>query len=148
MKEDENKDEERKEAILFPCQPLNWLSVPKGIRLGLGWIYLVTFSCCFLIVPISCLIFALPIVWKTYPMTALTVLLMLLGSTRLPLREWIWVRTLGELWYEIFDVSTNMSYQQIQQFIDGEDKGIHFIIGIIVSPKKDYIASERLYYVT
>ena len=85
-------DEIKEEAILFKCEPLNWLDVPRWIRLVLGWFYLVLFSCSFFIIPVACVIFALPIVWKTYPYSASTVLFLLLGSTRIPLREWVWVR--------------------------------------------------------
>ena len=46
------------------------------------------------------------------------------------LRFSTYFRTLGELWYEIFDIHTNMSFQQIQQFIDGEQQGIHYIIAM------------------
>ena len=114
---------------LFPCEPKSWYWLSRPLRFILGWIYLLAFSFSFMIVPLALIIFAMPATWSFLGLHgALMSLFFLFGLAMVPLREWVWARTWGELWFEIFQVSTNMSPAQIQSFCEGDTNGNHYVI--------------------
>jgi hypothetical protein len=59
-----------------------------------------------------------PGTWQTFPVSSWMWLCMLLFSYALPAREWPWFRTLGQLWYEIFDFRCNLSPAMRKNMID------------------------------
>eukprot|EP00906_Rhabdomonas_costata_P027719 RCo039337 len=98
-------------AVLHPAVPRDWLWLPRPLRLVLGWAYLVLFSLSFFgAVPVLLLVF--PWVWRRFPYLAGGYLLCLAVSLTLPPREWKPFRKLGQLWYELFSFSTNISPEE------------------------------------
>ena len=70
----------------------------------------------------------MPAVWRLWPWHAATALVILVGTAYVPLREWEWARTWGELWFEIFDMHTNMTETDVAAFFQGEKTGTHYAI--------------------
>jgi hypothetical protein len=77
----------KEEAILYKCEPLHWMSLPKPLRLVLGWATVLMFGFSFLTVPM-CFVFFVPAVWRTAPMAASVALGSVVLSMCLPLKEW------------------------------------------------------------
>ena len=101
--------------VLYKCEPLAWLWMPKLIRSILAWITVIFFSTTFLVIPI--MIVLLPVLWiysKTWLMVCISILAI---SMLTPLQEWPVMRKWGQLWYEHFQFSCNLSPQQREHFI-------------------------------
>ena len=103
------------EIKLYKCIPEAWLWMPKPARLALGWITAVLFSTTFLIVPVS--IVGLPLLWSLSPTASITCASLLAISMLLPQTEWVNARKVGQLWYELFDFSCNLSPEECERRI-------------------------------
>jgi hypothetical protein len=103
------------EIKLYKCVPEAWLWMPKPARLAIGWITAVLFSASFLIVPIS--IVGLPLLWSLSPTASIACAVLLTLSMLLPQTEWADARKLGQLWYELFDFSCNLSPEECERRI-------------------------------
>ncbi len=73
---------------LYRAVPVNWLWLPKPIRMALGWIYLVIFSLCFFSL-VFALVLLVPAFWRRYPLFAAGFAVSLIISLMLPAREWL-----------------------------------------------------------
>jgi hypothetical protein len=115
-------------AELYQCVPVDWLWLPRPLRLALGWMIIILFSLSFLSIPIS-LFLLIPAVWRTFPMIASSYLIALIASFLFPLKEWPYARKWCQLTYEVFQVSGNLSQERLLKAIeDGEHK--RFMIGM------------------
>jgi hypothetical protein len=103
---------------LFKCEPGHWKWLHPTLRRLLGWAYLIVFSTSFLVLPVSGLIFMIPWVWRNYPILSGLWLGLLLVLANFPTKEWPAVRCWAELWYEIFNVSVNMSPDQRKKYLN------------------------------
>jgi hypothetical protein len=114
---------------LYPCVPEAWLWLHPDIRRALGWFYLIFFSCSFFIVPVMLLSLLIPSVWSRggYGIVYFSIALFL--STKVPAIEWQFSRKFPQLWYEIFNMSTNMSPEMAREFVKGGETN-HYIIGM------------------
>jgi len=101
---------------LYACVPSSWLWMPKWARLTLGWISVTIFSMTFLSGPITLLLF-LPQAWSFAPSLSKLFSASVVISYLLPLKEWPYFRRVGQLWYEIFQVSTNLSIDEVKERI-------------------------------
>lgn len=97
--------------VLYPAVPVDWLWLPRPIRKAVGWITVVLFALSFF-TPIFALLLLIPAVWKAAPLTAGLFLVTLVLSFLVPPREWVAFRKVGQLWYEIFQFSCNVSPQE------------------------------------
>ena len=104
-------------AELFKCEPDNWKWMHPRIRHIVGWIFLILFSMSFLLVPVSGLILMIPWIWRYYPITAGVYVIVLILLSIAPTREWPFFRSWAQLWYEIFQVSVNMSPETRQKYV-------------------------------
>lgn len=100
---------------LFKCEPVAWLWMPKIFRSILAWITVVFFSTTFLVIPI--MVVALPILWFYARYWFMLMIALLAISMLTPLKEWPVIRSWGQLWYEHFDFSCNLSPEQRENFI-------------------------------
>jgi hypothetical protein len=104
------------EAALFKCEPDDWKWLNPSLQLFLGWFYLIGFSILFLVTPVSILIS--PFAFLRYPIATATWFLLLFIMSKLPTKEWPAFRKGSQLWYKIFNVSTNMSPETMQKFVE------------------------------
>jgi hypothetical protein len=95
----------------------------------LGWITLMLFCLSFMALPIATLLL-IPYVWRTFPWLAGTYLFSIIISYLLPLREWIWFRKIGQLWYEIFNFQVNVHPAQMTELASKAIKE-KFIIAMV-----------------
>jgi hypothetical protein len=102
---------------IYPCVPVSWLWLPKSIRWLLGWITLILFALAFFS-PFFSLALLFPAVWRNFPYTATAFLLSLILSFVIKPKEWLAARTVGQLWYEIFDFSCNISPEKASEMLD------------------------------
>lgn len=116
------------QPILYPCIPIDWLWLPKYIRLLLAWFIVISFSLSFFSIPFSCILL-LPYVWRYYPLISLIYLLLLIISLIWPVKEWPFARKVCQLTYELFQVSGNLSPEQLSKAIDDGEKQ-KFMIGM------------------
>lgn len=117
-----------KSPQLYPCHPVDWLWLPRPFRLAIGWTIVILFSLSFLSLPLT-LILLIPAVWRTFPISASLYLLAFIMSYILPLKEWPHARKWCQLTYEVFQVSGNLSPEQLRKAVDeGEVK--KFMIGM------------------
>lgn len=100
--------EQSTEAVLYKCVPVDWMWVPKPVRKIVGWITIVLFALSFFS-PLFAMILLIPRVWYSVPVFAVTFFLSLVASFLAPQREWPAFRKIGQLWYEVFDFSANLS---------------------------------------
>lgn len=108
-------------GTLQKCVPEYWLWMPKPLRFILGWITITIFSLSFLIVPI-CSFLLVPAMWRNFPYCCSSWVALLVISMLAPQKEWVWVRYVGQLWYEIFDFSGNLSQEKVMEMLDRADK--------------------------
>lgn len=106
---------------LFQCVPEDLLFLPPYMRYLLGWIFLLAFTLSFLIVPVTGLLFLMPWIWIKLPITTLCYGIVLFALSKVPTKEWPPARKLSQLWYEIFNLSVNMSPATRQKFLDESD---------------------------
>lgn len=116
------------DATLHECVPVNWLWLPKPIRLVLGHLVVTFFSLTFLSVPIS-LIFITPYMLRNYPIVCGVFLASLVMSMMVPLKEWEYARVICQLTYELYGVNCNLSPKDIEERIALGRKG-QYIIGM------------------
>jgi hypothetical protein len=117
-----------KAPLLYKCVASDWLWLPKPLRLTLGWIIVILFSLSFLSIPFSCLLL-IPFIWRNFPTLAGFYLFALIGSFLLPLKEWPTARKWCQLTYEVFQVSANLSSEQLHKAIE-EGEVNRFMIGM------------------
>jgi hypothetical protein len=96
----------KKDAILYKCEPVDWMWMPKPLRTAIAMITLTLFACTFLVVPLLS-IFLIPAVWRIAPLFSSCFVGSAVLSLLLPAREWEWGRRLGQLWYEVLDLHCN-----------------------------------------
>jgi len=106
---------------LYPCEPDYWKNkFGRRTRIVIGYFLILIFELAFIsIIWVPIFIF-LPLFFDnlfTKCLSALT-LIALLTSLVLPPKEWIWARKLGQLWYELFSFSCNLSPAECQRFVD------------------------------
>lgn len=99
--------EAKKEAKLYPCEPVDWLWMPKPVRDVVAIVTMTMFASFFLVAPVLP-IFLIPEVWRTAPVCSTIFVGSVVLSMALPQREWIWARKLGQLWYEPLQFSCNV----------------------------------------
>ena len=99
-------------AKLYTCTPVDWVGVPKPVRYVLGWITIMIFALSFFSIPMLGMLL-LPATWKYAPVTAASYLALSIISMLIPPREWPWMRKVGQLWYEIFQFSSNLSPEEL-----------------------------------
>ena len=111
---------------LYPCVPIDWLWLPKPFRRFLAWTTIMLFCLSFFSIPISFFLFV-PIVWTTVPMIATVYALTVFLSLILPPKEWPLFRKVGQLWYEEFQFSSNISNESISNWMNyAENRKIIF----------------------
>lgn len=120
-----NKNED---PPLYKCIPIDWLWLPKPIRLLFAWLIVISFSLSFFSIPFSCILF-IPYLWKYYPLTSFIYLILLLLSLIWPAKEWPYARKVCQLTYELFEVSGNLSPEQLNKAIEEGEKQ-KFMIGM------------------
>jgi len=108
---------------LYTCEPTHFKNWPRWLRLTLGWSLLMYFVFLFLCIPIS-LALIHPWFWRTTSriMFSCAYIGILVLSMVIPLREWPAIRQVGQLWYELFDVSTNMSPDMRRAMVEDGNK--------------------------
>jgi hypothetical protein len=104
-------------AKLYVCAPVDWVWMPKALRTIIGWITIMIFALSFFSLPILGLLL-FPATWTIAPYTATAYLSMSIISMLIPPREWPWARTVGQLWYEIFNFSSNLSPEELTDRIE------------------------------
>jgi hypothetical protein len=115
------------EAILYKCEPDDWKWLNPSLQLFLGWFYLISLSLLFLLTPVSILIS--PVAFLRYPIATGIWFLFLFVLSKLPTKEWPAFRMGSQLWYKIFNVSSNMSPEVMQKFVaDGVNN--HFALAM------------------
>jgi len=108
---------------LYPCVPVRFLWLPKWARYVLGWISITAFTATFLF-PVYLPFLALPIMWSTQWLCYMhyATLMLAVISLLLPMREWKAWRCVGQLWFEIFDFSTNFSPSDCKRAVTDAQK--------------------------
>lgn len=101
---------------LYPCEPEGWKKLPSSLRYIFGWISIILYTLGFLVVPISSILL-LPWIWRNHATFATSIIGAMVVSLLLPPREWLAARTIGQLWYEIFQFSCNLSPEQRKAII-------------------------------
>jgi hypothetical protein len=105
---------------LLPSKTLRWIC---------GWIYLICFSTIFLTLPL-CSLLLFPVFWTPERSKySIAILVSVMISMLLPVREWPYFRKLGQLWYEIFDFHCNLSPLTREKYVHAGDSN-QFIIGM------------------
>lgn len=113
---------------LYRCEPVDWLWLPKPVRIALGWVVATIFSLTFLSIPI-CAIFLVPSFWRTFPKLATFLLASVFLSVLLPPKEWKIMRRVPQLLYELYDFSCNLSPETCRKLVmEGDFK--QYIIGM------------------
>lgn len=115
---------------LYYCQPVYWrdeLKMPKIFRLIIGWITLIAFTMSFLSLPF---LFVIPFIFRYTPVFSTCYCLAAVISMLLPMTEWPWARKIGQLWYEIFNFSCNLSPAKLLEVVDKGLSVDQFIIGM------------------
>jgi hypothetical protein len=107
--------------MIYKCVPIEWLWLPPFVRKILGWCWLEAFTLSFFS-PLLCTFLLIPPIWQKYPVINICIAGSLAVSMLLPLREWIWSRKLGQLWYEIFDFHCNKSAEELQSITELGEK--------------------------
>lgn len=109
------------QPLLYKCEPVDWMGIPKSVRKALGITSMSAFAMCFYIGPLMG-IFLIPYVWKVAPVTTGGLLLVIAITYVMPPKEWTSFRTVGQLWYELLDVSCSWSPDRCQQLVkDGRE---------------------------
>lgn len=106
---------------LFLCQPEEWLlRYPKWMRLSVGYLTMFLFSSSFLLFP-AAILAVLYFHACGHFSISVGILLTLSFSFILPAQEWIAFRKIGQLWYELLQLSTNLSPEMRSKFINEGD---------------------------
>ena len=105
---------------LYTCKPVHWMHLPKAFRLILGWITIMIFVFSFMSAAF-CILLLFPWTWRTFPVTSTIYFASVCISMIIPLREWPFGRKIGQLWYEIFQFSTNCSPERCKEMIERGD---------------------------
>ncbi len=92
---------------LYDCIPVDWLWLPKWMRLTLGYLTASVFSSLFYVGPGLIFAAAAALVWRNWTL-ALAFAAPVVLSFVLPLKEWPWARKLPQLWYEVFSIRHNV----------------------------------------
>jgi hypothetical protein len=124
----ESTEKKNAEAVLYKCEPVEFLWMPKPIRKMCGWIIVTVFATSFLSIPLSCILL-IPAIWRNAPVCASIYLASLVISMAMPMKEWPYARKLCQLTYEIFDFSCNLSDKQRRDVIIAGDTA-QYIIGM------------------
>lgn len=106
--------------MLHRCEPVSFLHLPRPVRVALGWITLVLFSLSFYSIPLIIIftVYAF-VVASAVPWVGLLVVYgAVVVSFLLPTAEIAAVRNLGQLWYEIFDFSSNLDEATRNEYIN------------------------------
>lgn len=109
---------------LYPCVPKKWLWMPESIRWILGWLTILSFTLTFL-VPAYPIFLLFPIMWTSPWLFKINmgIICLIVISMLLPMREWPAWRSIGQLWFDIFQFSTNLSPEECTKAINvGREK--------------------------
>ncbi len=114
---------------LYTLEPTSFSNWPKWLRKFAGWVLLLYFVFLFLVIPLS-LVFLHPWFWGTATRSTCSTLYLtsLVVAAVIPLREWPAIRPLAQLWYELFDVSINLSPDERREMVErANSNGKHTI---------------------
>lgn len=96
-------------VFFYAAKQVAFIWLPKPLRKLLGWVTLTLFCCIFYFVPFACFVASLLLFYDHYTAVACLGALMVV-LTRYPGNtEWPAIRSVFTLWYEIFDLKTNIS---------------------------------------
>jgi hypothetical protein len=104
---------------LYSCVPTDFKSWPRWLRMIVGWLQMMYFVFLFLLIPIS-LVLLHPWFWAS-PFKVLcssSYLGLIVVSLFVPLKEWPALHNAGQLWYEAFDVSSNLSPDERRAMVE------------------------------
>eukprot|EP01041_Mallomonas_annulata_P008280 gene8280-17036_t len=118
MDEQSTSSDKQTIPVLYKCEPVYWMWLPKSARIVLGWTTVTLFSLSFLVVPLSTILLYPPL-WKRFPILASSAVGLMAISLILPPRESRTARKIGQLWYDLFDVSCNLSDEKRKQYLTG-----------------------------
>jgi len=113
-------------ALLINCDPEYWYWLPRPIRRCLAWITISAYSLSFLSIPLSTL-FLLPSLWVLAPKTMGTCAVLIATSLIMPLKEWPWIRKIGQLWYDEFQLRCNLSKEKRELLIESSEKNQYIL---------------------
>ena len=125
---------EKRAPQLYPSKAdingLQWL--PRSLRLLIGYCTLILFVFTFICLPITAIALCFPIFWRhdnrRYTIGYIALLLL---SCIVPVFEWKTFRRLGELWYELFQFSVNLSPEECLRYIsEGQKEETKYIISM------------------
>ena len=105
------------EKKLIPAVPIDWLWMPKPIRYVVAWITIVLFALSFFS-PLFAMILLVPWVWRTFPLFAGLFSVSLILSFIIPPKEWPAFRKVGQLWYEVFQFSCNVTPAEVEELLN------------------------------
>ena len=107
-------------TTLYPCEPVYWKSVPKPVRYVLGWVTIIGFALSFTL-PLFLGLLILPPLWRLAPYLCGGFVAVVIISMLVPMKEWLFARKVGQLWYEIFRFSCNLSPEDLSKVIKHGD---------------------------
>lgn len=124
---------EEKLPQLYPVRSdfaLQWL--PRSCRDILAYSTLMVFVFAFVCLPVTAIALCFPLVWRDeIRVYTITYIGFLFVSCTLPAFEWKAFRRLGELWYELFQFSVNLSPEECQlQISEGQKEKNKYIIAM------------------
>ena len=104
-------------VTLYRCIPEAWMWLPAWTRNALGWLTILGFTGTFLSIPLS-LVLLFPYAWKVFPNICLAYTSLLVISMFFPAIEWPLARKVGQLWYEIYEFSCNLSPEKRKEYVE------------------------------
>jgi hypothetical protein len=108
--------------VLTPTVPVDWLWMPKPLRLTLAWVSLTLFSASFYALP-ACVVLLFPMTWRYAPKLAGAYLTAVIVAMTWPFGcEWPLARKFFQLWYEVFQMQTNYTEEKQKELYDHVDK--------------------------
>lgn len=109
---------------LHKAVPVDWLWMPKPLRVALGWATLIWFTLLFFSAP-SFLLLLIPFFWRGYMFYFSSAYLTAgIISLLTPEYESVWLRKVFQLWYEIIDFRCNLDESDVGYIVGyGEDEG-------------------------
>ncbi len=95
--------------VLIKAVPIDWLWLPKPLRLILGWALLIWFTLLFFSIP-SFFLLLIPYFWRGNMFYFSSAYLVAgIVSLLIPEYELVWFRKIFQLWYEIIDFKCNLN---------------------------------------
>lgn len=117
-------DNGNSDGILFRCDPVDFLWIPKTLRVLVGAASMTLFAVIFLSVPITGCIF---IFYHRCPLLATILGALTLTSVLAPAKEWIAARKFGQLWYDLLELSSSLNPNELEDLINRADNQQYII---------------------